>query len=191
MDYKNLMDEELAALASKGDTTAQDALLSRYKNFVRSVVRPYFIIGADREDLIQEGMIGLYKAISQFQSSKDTNFPSFAAICIKNQILTAIKNASRKKHGPLNTYVSTDQENPEILYIIDPAANPESALLQQESQHRIKCLMSTSLSKLESAILTHFLSGLSYIEIAEKLSITTKSVDNALTRIRRKAAKLL
>ncbi|MCL2397833.1 MAG: sigma-70 family RNA polymerase sigma factor [Defluviitaleaceae bacterium] len=193
MSYEALQDEHLASLATTGDTGAQDALLARYKNFVKKAVRPYFIIGADHEDLVQEGMIGLYKAIREYRSTstkKEASFASFAAACIKNQILTAIKNASRKKHSPLNTYISIHQDNPEILHITDPAADPAQALLHQEAKTAIQTL-SASLSPLESAILTHFLSGLSYAEIAEKIDATTKSVDNALSRIRRKAAKLL
>ena len=190
MDYRALADEDLAALA-EGDAAAHDALLARYKNFVKMAARPYFIIGADQDDLVQEGMIGLYKAIREYRADKEASFATYANICIKNQILTAIKNASRKKHGPLNTYVSIDQENPEVLHIIDHHNNPEHALAKQESRRKIQSLFSTSLSPLESAILAHFLAGLSYAEIAEAQSIAPKSVDNALFRIRRKVAKLL
>lgn len=187
MDYAQLNDENLARLASE-DIGAADVLLARYKNFVKTVVRPYFIAGADREDLVQEGMIGLYKAIREYRGGSDTNFPSFAAICIKNHILTAVKKASRKKHIPLNTYVSIDGDNPEVLHIIDKDsdANPERALLQQESRQGLEGIAATSLSPLESAVLTCFLAGLSYTEIADKLGIAAKTVDNALSRIRRK-----
>ena len=193
MEQSTQSDETLAIQAAAGDTAAADLLLTRYKNFVKAAVRPYFIIGADREDLVQEGMIGLYKAIGQYHEDKATNFAAFAAVCIKNQILTAVKNASRKKHSPLNTYISIDHENPEILHIIDhgEGANPERALMQQESRRNFHALVSTSLSPLESAVLTHFLGGLSYTEIAQIQGISTKSVDNALFRIRRKVAKLL
>jgi len=187
-----LNDEDLAALAA-ADSAAAEALLLRYKNFVKKIVRPYFIIGADREDLIQEGMIGLCKAISSYQSSRDTNFASFASICIKSQILTAIKNASRKKHGPLNTYIplnyEEDHENPDIFYITDHSNNPEKILILRENKRNIENIVNTTLSHLESAILLHFLAGHTYAEIGEKLGTTTKSVDNALFRIRRKVAK--
>jgi len=193
MDLQNLPDETLATQAAGGNTSAADLLLTRYKNLVRATARPYFIIGADSEDLVQEGMIGLYKAISQFHTEKAAGFAAFASVCIKNQILTAVRNASRKKHSPLNTYVSIDRENPEILHIIDQGAdaNPESALMQQESRRNLHALVSTSLSALESAVLAHFLAGLSYTEIAQIQGISAKSVDNALFRIRRKVAKLL
>ena len=193
MTQNPLTDEKLAYLASNGDTSAQDALLSRYKNFVKMAVRPYFIMGADREDLVQEGMIGLYKAIREYRPDRDATFASFAGKCIKNQILTAIKNASRKKHSPLNSSISIHQHNPETLQIIDEnqATHPEKALLNQETKRNMETLVTATLSPLESAILTHFLSGASYAEIAATLDKSTKSVDNALTRIRRKVAKLV
>ena len=190
LNYENLPDENLAALAS-GDSTAAEALLLRYKNFVKKIVRPYFIIGADREDLIQEGMIGLYKAIGSYHSNKDATFSSYAATCIKNQIITAIKNAARKKHGPLNTYIPIDDENPDIFYVADNSNNPEKILIYRESIQSFENTMNTTLSNLESAILQHFLAGLTYTEISEKMDISTKSVDNALTRIRRKVSKSL
>ncbi|MCL2376273.1 MAG: sigma-70 family RNA polymerase sigma factor [Defluviitaleaceae bacterium] len=189
--YQSLSDEDLAALAAANNTAAAEALLLRYKNFVKKIVRPYFIMGADREDLIQEGMIGLHKAIGSYSChhEKATSFASYAATCIKNQIMTAIKNAARKKHGPLNTYISIDNENPDIFYIIDNSHNPEKVLIYRESVQTFENAVNTTLSNLESTILRHFLAGLSYAEISEKLDITTKSVDNALFRIRRKIAK--
>ena len=191
MNYQQQSDEYLAASAASGNISAQDALFARYKNFVKKAARPYFIIGADHDDLVQEGMIGLYKAIRQYHPNNEASFSTYAGICIKNQILTAIKTAARKKHGPLNTYVSIDHENPEILQIIDNTANPENTLTEQEDRQIFNKLILASLSPLESAILTYFLEGLSYAEIAEKQGIPTKSVDNALFRIRRKAAKFL
>jgi len=188
MDYEKKCDEDLALLATS-DPAAGEALLMRYKDFVKKAVRPYFIMGADREDLIQEGMIGLCKAMQAYLPYKDTNFASFAAICIRNQIMTAIKNAARKKHGPLNTYISIDDENPAVSYIIDHSHNPEKLVIYRESKRNIENIVNTTLSNLESAILLHFLGGLTYAEIGEKLGRSPKSVDNALFRIRRKVAK--
>ena len=192
IDYQNLKDEELAALAKYADNYAQELLLARYKNFVKKIVHPYFIIGADREDLIQEGMIGLYKAIGDYSKDKETSFASFANTCIKNQILSAIRNASRKKHSPLNTYISMDSEdNSDILFKTDHSHDPEKILIFRESKKSIENLVTTSLTRLETDILIHFLKGLSYAEIAEKLNKTPKSVDNALSRLRRKISKLI
>jgi len=191
MNYETLKDEELAMLSSNGHSEAGDILLVRYKNYVKKVVRPYFIAGADREDLVQEGMIGLYKAVREYRPDKAAAFASFAAVCIKNQVLTAVKNASRKKHGPLNTYISINSEDFEAPYIIDNINNPEKILMNRELKNNIENLVIDSLSSLESSILTHYLDGLSYAQIGEKLGKSPKAVDNALFRIRRKAAKVL
>jgi RNA polymerase sporulation-specific sigma factor len=194
-NYENLPDEMLTTFAA-ADPAAAEALLLRYKNFVKKIVRPYFIMGADREDLIQEGMIGLHKAMRQYREGAAASFASFAAICIKSQVMTAIKNASRKKHGPLNTYISIDRgqgqgDDAGPLSITDNSHNPEKILLSRENKAVLENIVNTSLSNLESAILTHFLAGLSYAEISEKLGTTSKSVDNALFRIRRKVTKQL
>ena len=187
-DYEKMRDEELA-LSAVSDPIAGETLLMRYKDFVKKIVRPYFIIGADREDLIQEGMIGLCRAIQGYLPDKDASFASFAAICIRNQIMTAIKSAARKKHSPLNTYISIDDESPTVSYIIDHSHNPEKLIIYRESKRCIENAVNTALSSLESAILLHFLAGLTYAEIGEKLGRSPKSVDNALFRIRRKVAK--
>ncbi|MDR2167214.1 MAG: sigma-70 family RNA polymerase sigma factor [Clostridiales bacterium] len=189
MDYAKFSDEQLARLAAD-ESAAQEALLRRFKGHVTKIARPYFIMGGDREDLVQEGMIGLYKAIREFRAGT-ASFATFATVCIKNQILDAIKNASRKKHGPLNTYISMDAQSPEIAQITDHHQEPEEILIHRENKLRLENLVQASLSDLESAILAQFLAGLSYAEIAETLGKTTKSVDNALFRIRRKVAKQL
>ena len=186
-NYEKLNDEALTTLAV-ADPVAAEALLLRYKNFVKKIARPYFIMGADHEDIIQEGMIGLHKAMREYRADKAATFASFAAICIKSQVMTAIKNASRKKHGPLNTYISIDGDDDAHLVITDNSQNPEKIYIHRENKSALENIVNTSLSSLESAILTHFLSGLSYAEISEKLGTTPKSVDNALFRIRRKVA---
>ncbi|MDR2182866.1 MAG: sigma-70 family RNA polymerase sigma factor [Clostridiales bacterium] len=185
--YQSLPDETLTTLA-ESDPAAAEALLLRYKNFVKKIVRPYFIMGADREDIIQEGMIGLHKAMREYRPDQAATFASFAAICIKSQVMTAIKNASRKKHGPLNTYISIDSSE-DVPHITDNSHNPEKVIISREDKSTLENIVNTSLSNLESAILTHFLTGLSYTEIAAKLGTTSKSVDNALFRIRRKVIK--
>jgi len=186
-NYPSLPDEKLTALTAT-DPAAAEALLLRYKNLVKTIVRPYFIMGADHEDIIQEGMIGLHKAMREYREGNAATFATFATTCIKNQVMTAIKNASRKKHGPLNTYISID-DNDDELHITDNSQNPEKIYIHRENKTALENIVNTSLSSLESAILTHFLAGLSYAEIASKLDTTPKSVDNALFRIRRKVAK--
>jgi len=192
-NYQILSDESLIASAVT-DPAAAEVLLLRYKNFVKKIVRPYFIMGGDHEDLIQEGMIGLHKAMREYRGDKATTFASFAAICIKSQVMTAIKNASRKKHGPLNSYISIDLDDDAMglsLDITDNSHNPEKILIHRENKTNLENIVNTSLSGLEASILTLFLSGLSYAEISTKLGTTPKSVDNALFRIRRKVAKQL
>lgn len=185
-EYKN--NEYLAKLAADGDTHAQEVLLRRFKGHVAVLARSYFILGGDREDLVQEGMIGLYKAIKQFDPSKNAYFTGFATVCIKNQMLDAIKNASRKKHLPLNSYVSMDGENAEIAGIADHGQEPEGIIIGQEEMADLLHLAESLLSKMEFAILSHYLEGMSYAEIAETTGRTVKSVENALMRIRRKFA---
>lgn len=185
----NPSDETLAAQAAT-DPAAAQALLLRYKSTVKKITRPYFIMGADQEDLIQEGMIGLHKAIRSYRPDSDATFATFAALCIKTQVLTAIKNASRKKHSPLNSYISIDHSTDQTTDITDNTTNPEKILITREDMASLEYIVATALSPKESAILTHFLAGHTYAQIAAALSTTPKSVDNALYRIRRKVAKL-
>lgn len=192
-------DEELCSLARKGDDGANEQLLLRYKNFVRSRVRPYFLAGADREDVIQEGMIGLYKAIRDFDDSKNVSFMSFADLCVTRQILTAIKTATRVKHMPLNNYVSFsakapgDENERTIADTIESESDedPETIYLRAESLSGIKKKIEENLSPLEKKVLDLYLEGRSYVSIAKCIGKDTKAIDNALQRVKNKLDKKL
>ena len=195
-EYLNQTDEEVVVLAQAGDGQALAYLLNKYKNFVRSKARSYFLIGADHEDIVQEGMIGLYKAIRDFQPSKLSTFRSFAELCVKRQIITAIKAATRQKHVPLNSYVSLnkplyDEESERTLLdvIEGRVTNPEDLYISQEDLARIQTQISEVLSDLERQVLEAFMDGKSYQEIAELLGRHVKSIDNALQRVKRKLFK--
>ena len=184
--YENFSDEKLVNLASSGDEVAEEALFRRFKNRVNKIARPYFILGGDGEDLAQEGMIGLYKAIKSYNPNSPASFAAFANICIKNQILDAIRNASSKRHAPLNTYISTDVQGSEINNLKDLGQEPESILISQEERAHFEEIAKSTLSPLEATILHHFLAGETYEQIAKAIGRNTKTVDNALFRIRRK-----
>ena len=194
--YLSMTDEDVAALAQQGDGQALAYLLNKYKNFVRSKARSYFLIGADHEDIVQEGMIGLYKAIRDFQPERLASFRSFAELCVKRQIITAIKAATRQKHVPLNSYVSLnkplyDEESDRTLMdvIEGRVTNPEDLYISQEDLSRIQTQISEVLSDLERRVLEAFMDGKSYQEIAELLGRHVKSIDNALQRVKRKLFK--
>ena len=193
-----LSDEEVAVLAQGGDGQALAYLLNKYKNFVRSKARSYFLIGADHEDIVQEGMIGLYKAIRDFQPDRLASFRSFAELCVKRQIITAIKAATRQKHVPLNSYVSLnkplyDEESDRTLLdvIEGRVTNPEDLYISQEDLAGIQSQIDELLSDLERQVLEAFMDGKSYQEIAELLGRHVKSIDNALQRVKRKLFKFL
>lgn len=200
VDYLSMTDEALVARSHAGDTRADEALYERYKNVVRMKARPYFIIGADREDLVQEGMIGLYKAIRDYTPDHNAGFRSFAEMCIVRQLITAIKSATRKKHAPLNTYVSfygsaySEEEKERTL--LDTMAtvrteSPEDAFISKENMERILGSIEKLLTPLEKQVLDLFMDGYSYQQIAAMLGRGTKTVDNALQRIKRKLEKYL
>ena len=196
--FDQLTDEEIVALAQGNDDEALTYLLDKYKNFVRSKARSYFLIGADHEDIVQEGMIGLFKAIRDFKPSRLSSFRAFAELCVKRQIITAIKTATRQKHFPLNSYVSLnkplyDEESDRTLLdvIEGRVTNPEDLFISQEELERIQNEISTTLSPLEQQVLAAFLNGKSYQEIAEMLNRHVKSIDNALQRVKRKLTKML
>ena len=196
--YSSMTDEELVELAQNGDGEALPFLLDKYKNFVRTRARSYFLIGADHEDIVQEGMIGLYKAIRDYNPEKLSTFRAFAELCVKRQIITAIKTATRQKHYALNSYVSLnkplyDEESDRTLLDVleGRVTNPEDLYISQEDLSHIETQIDTMLSDLEQQVLQCFLDGSSYQEIAEELGRHVKSIDNALQRIKKKLTKLL
>lgn len=197
--FAGMPDEEVVAKAQAGDSVAVEYLLSKYKNFVRSKARSYFLIGADHEDIVQEGMIGLFKAIRDYQSDRLSSFRAFAELCITRQIITAIKTATRQKHVPLNSYVSLnkpiyDEESDRTLMDViveGRAQNPEELIIGRENLVSIRDSVDQVLSSLEQEVLNAYLDGKSYQEIADKLGRHVKSIDNALQRVKRKLEKHL
>ena len=198
-DFERMTDEEIALLAQQGDVDASEYLLNKYKNFVRSKARSYFLVGADHEDIVQEGMIGLFKAFRDFKPDKLTSFHAFAELCVTRQIITAIKTATRQKHIPLNSYVSLnkplyDEESDRTLLdviIEGRATNPEELIIGQEDLSSINHKIDEVLSGLEQEVLRAYLDGKSYQEIANNLGRHVKSIDNALQRVKRKLEKYL
>lgn len=198
-DYAHMTDEEVVHLCQQGDSLAQEYVFNKYKNFVRSKARSYFLIGADHEDIVQEGMIGLYKAIRDYRPDKLSSFRAFAELCITRQIITAIKTATRQKHIPLNSYVSLnkplyDEESDRTLLdviIEGRASNPEELIIGQEDLSSIHAKIDEVLSSLEQEVLHSYLDGKSYQEIADNLGRHVKSIDNALQRVKRKLEKYL
>lgn len=197
--YEQLEDEELIELIHAGESEALDFLIKKYRNFVRAKARSYFLIGADREDIVQEGMIGLYKAIRDYRDDKLTSFKAFAELCITRQIITAIKTATRQKHIPLNSYVSLDKpiydEESErtLLDVIsgEKILDPEELLINREEISNIEEKIMELLSDLERKVLALYLDGRSYQEISDELDRHVKSIDNALQRVKRKLERYL
>ncbi|MFA8438938.1 RNA polymerase sporulation sigma factor SigH [Pueribacillus sp. YX66] len=197
--FEILEDEELVKMVQDGNSQALDYLIKKYKNFVRAKSRSYFLIGADREDIIQEGMIGLYKAIRDFREDKLSTFKAFAELCITRQMITAIKTATRQKHIPLNSYISLDkpiydEESERTLMDVlsgTSKLNPELLLINREQFNDIEDKMTEVLSDLERQVLMHYLDGRSYQEISDDLNRHVKSIDNALQRVKRKLERYL
>lgn len=192
-------DEELAAASQNGDTAAMDCLLTRYSPLVKKISGRYFLVGADHEDLVQEGMIGLFKAVRDYSPDKNASFRSFSELCVTRQILTAIKNATRQKHTPLNSYVSLDGPvyddgyNATLMDIIgrSDAVDPEDIVISREKFSAIGSRIGKFLSKLECEVLLYYLRGESYADIAARLGKDAKAIDNALQRVRRKFEKIV
>ncbi|WP_307257694.1 RNA polymerase sporulation sigma factor SigH [Oikeobacillus pervagus] len=197
--FEHLNDEPIVELVHQGDTDALDYLIHKYKNFVRAKARSYFLIGADKEDIVQEGMIGLYKAIRDYKEDKLTTFKAFAELCITRQIITAIKTATRQKHIPLNSYVSLDkpiydeESDRTLLDVITGAkvTDPEELIINREQYDNIEGKMNELLSDLERKVLALYLDGQTYQEISEELNRHVKSIDNALQRVKRKLERYL
>ncbi|WP_188208027.1 RNA polymerase sporulation sigma factor SigH [Alkalibacillus aidingensis] len=198
-NLSELEDEQLVELVQEGNVQALEYLINKYRSFVRAKARTYFLIGADREDIIQEGMIGLYKAIRDFQGDKLSSFRMFAELCVTRQIITAIKTATRQKHIPLNSYVSLDKPIYEedsdrtLIDIIaeDEMADPEKLLINREKYGDMEFKMQELLSDLEREVLHLYLDGRSYQEISTLLNRHVKSIDNALQRVKRKLERYL
>jgi len=194
-----LEDEYVVDLARDGDSEALEYLIHKYKHFVRAKARSYFLIGADREDIIQEGMIGLYKAIRDFRYDKLSSFRAFAELCITRQIITAIKTATRQKHIPLNSYVSLnkpiyDEDSDRTLLDVITGTritDPEELIISREEFYDIEEKMGEILSPLEWRVLMSYLDGRTYQEIAVELKRHVKSIDNALQRVKRKLERYL
>lgn len=198
-EFEVLSDEEIVAQVHLGNTAALDYLITKYRIFVKVKARSYFLIGADKEDIIQEGMIGLYKAIRDFKGDKLSSFRSFAELCVTRQIITAIKTATRQKHIPLNSYVSLDKpiydeesERTLLDIITGPVAeDPQNLMINREEYSNLEEKMAEVLSELEQQVLALYLEGRSYNEISELLNRHVKSIDNALQRVKKKLERHL
>ena len=199
-DFTNLTDEEiLLAIKDNDDELALEYLINKYRNFVRAKARSYFLIGADYEDIIQEGMIGFYKAIRDFRNDKLSSFRAFAELCVTRQIITAIKTATRQKHIPLNSYISLnkpiyDEDSDRTLMDVlsgGKISDPEELVISREEFADIEKKMEEILSDLEWRVLMSYLDGKSYQEIAADLGRHVKSIDNALQRVKRKLEKYM
>lgn len=184
--YDNVSDEELIARLRGGESGISDYLMEKYKELVRQKARAMFLIGGDTDDLIQEGMIGLFKAVRDYLPDKDASFQTFARICIDRQIYNAIQSSNRQKHMPLNSYVSLSQEEGESHLDELWTENPEAIIIDQENTKALEEEISRHLSPMENKVLDSYLKGYGYVQIARLLGKSPKSIDNALQRIRGK-----
>lgn len=197
--FKQLADEDLLVLIDKGNVQALEFLINKYKRFVWSKSQTYYLMGGDKEDIIQEGMIGLYKAICDYDKTKLASFKGFADLCITRQIITAIKSATRQKHLPLNSYVSldkplsTEESDRALIEVITnkDEADPQSILLAREGWQHTKLKLLETLSHLEHRSFDLYLQGYTYDEIAREVNRHVKAVDNALVRVRKKLDHLI
>ena len=198
--YYEMKDEEIIAKIQAGETEALDYLIYKYRDLVNSKVSKYFIIGADKEDITQEGLIGLYKAIKDYKQDKQSSFKSFANLCIERQLITAIKSSNRQKHIPLNSYLSLnmnayinddDNNETEMINVLDSnlVEDPLDTITKKEYYSSVENAIDTSLSDFEKKVLSRYIQGDSYMKIAQKLDTPVKSIDNAIQRIRRKTVR--
>lgn len=199
-NFSKMKDEDLIDVIRSGDKLALEHLMQRYKNLVNIKVSKYYIVGADKEDIVQEGLIGLYKAIKSFEVDKQNSFRSFASICIERQLITAVKTSNRQKHMPLNSYISLnkdaydnedDSNNTDLMEILDAniIEDPLDMITKKEYYQIVESTINKSLSSFEKKVLNCYIQGESYNEIAQKLEAPVKSIDNAIQRIRKKAIK--
>lgn len=190
----SLPDEEVAVLAREGNNMAVEEIFSRYHSLVSYKIKPYFLAGAERDDIVQEGMIGLYQAICNYRPEYTTSFKTFAGICISRKILSAVKSAARQKHIPLNSYVSLSAsacDDTEDEFFFREEENPENIVISKESLSKIEQSISGALSKLELQVLVYYLAGHSYQEISELIDKDIKAVDNAVQRMKKKLEAVL
>ena len=192
--YAANSDEELCAMTAAGDREAEEALVKRYNRLVRQITRPYFLTGGDSDDLIQEGMLGLMKAVREFDCSKEASFRTFAEVCIRNRVYSVLRAAARGKHSPLNHSISIETpffESNSYTAIDGHEAqeNPEDLMIRRENRSHDLLRINQKLSPLEGKVLSLYLDGLTFSEIAQVLGKPSKSVENAVQRIRRKAAR--
>ena len=196
-NYNSMSDEELISLVKSDDKYALDFIIEKYKDLVNMKVGKYFIIGAEREDIIQEGLIGLFKAIQGFDNTKQNSFKTFANMCIERQLITAIKTSNRQKHMPLNGYLSLnnaaydEDEDTTVMEVFDShqTEDPLDTITKKEYYKRVEDAIDKNLSDFEKQVLARFIKGESYVQIAEKLDTPVKSIDNAIQRIRKKAIR--
>ena len=196
-NYNSMSDEQLISLVKSDDKYALDFIIEKYKDLVNMKVSKYFIIGAEKEDIVQEGMIGLFKAIQGFDNTKQNSFKTFANMCIERQLITAIKTSNRQKHMPLNGYLSLntaaydEDEDTTVLEVFDShqTEDPLDTITKKEYYKRVEDAIDKNLSDFEKQVLARFIKGESYVTIAEKLDTPVKSIDNAIQRIRKKAIR--
>lgn len=199
-NFSQMSDEDLIELIKSGNKLALEHLINRYRNLVNIKVSKYYMAGAEREDIVQEGLIGLYKAIKSYQPDKQNSFKSFAGICIERQLITAIKTSNRQKHMPLNSYISLNKDayendddsgNADLMEILDANVieDPLDMITKKEYYQTVESTIDKSLSNFEKRVLNCYIQGESYVQIAEKLDAPVKSIDNAIQRIRKKAIK--
>ena len=199
-DYDNMTDEDIVKIIKSGDKSAFEYLLNKYKELVNIKVSKYYIVGAEKDDIVQEGLIGLFKAIKSYKSDMKNSFKSFANMCIERQLITAIKSSNRQKHMPLNSYLSLnisaydEEDGKSDTPLIDVfnttlIEDPLDTITKKEYYKNIEETIDKSLSDFEKKVLNKYINGKSYIEIAEDLDTPVKSIDNAIQRIRKKAIK--
>ena len=194
MPYEAFSDEELIEKLRQGEDDITDYILEKYKPLVRKKTYAMYLIGGETEDLIQEGMIGLFKAIRDYKPDKDASFYHFAELCINRQLYSALEASNRKKHQPLNSYISlSEQEHPDAVaaeLLVDKESGPEQTVIEQEVWEEYKKRLAQNLSRMENQVLQYYLDGNHYIQIAEMMGKSPKSIDNALQRIRQKIRQM-